>query len=295
MDIFEHYDIIDGSFSSHQNGAHVYFKQFMPKKLARHAFHFIFQHGAIEYHGGHYDFFKFLMKKFGDRIIISCMDLVGHGYSGGPRAYVKSFDVYEKDFLVFANIIYENVKELNIPTIMMGHSLGGMITLKILIDHKDKFPFKTDRLVLTNPCIKPKLSIPKNILDKIDILSEVLGKLRLPSIYDGSDLTSDPQKAIKFDHDPLNSHFMTVSMGQEILKTAHSLINLSYYIDFPAMFLTSSQDVVVDVNTTKLFMTGIPKNLLTHHHFKNAKHDLLNEKCRQDVFHKIFEYIKDIA
>lgn len=294
MNILDQFEIKDGSFSSHQAGTHVYFKQYIPKKLEAKAFHFILQHGAVTYHGTHGDLIEYLLKRFKNQIVISCMDLVGHGLSGGPRAFVESFEVYEQDFITFNQIAFETIKELNLPVVVCGQSLGGMIVTKCLVEYKDKLPFKVSKVILCNPCIKPKISIPKPLLGKLNKLGNMIGKLRLPSIYRGVDLVSDPEKAIRFDHDHLNSNFMTVNMGQEILKTSNNIINLSYFIDFPVMFLTSGIDVIVDLNATLLFMTGIKREYVTHVHFEEAKHDILNDKNRKEVFRKIEEYVKDL-
>ena len=233
-DNLELHFIKDGSFDSHQEGAHIYFKQYFPKKkLLKKAIHVIFQHGAVEYHKRHEEVFDVLREKFGNKLVISCMDLVGHGLSGGPRAYVEDFDVYIQDFLKFSRVIQPLYEEHQLQTIMMGHSLGGMIFLKTLIDHQHELPFPISSAIFTNPCIRPKVQIPSLVSGNIDFLSRKLGKLRLPSLYDGFDLTSDSARAIAFNNDQLNSNFMTVKMGIEILKTSKQITGLSYFLKKP--------------------------------------------------------------
>lgn len=284
--------IKDGSFLSSDGESHCFVKKYFPKeKLPEKIIHIIFQHGAIEYHKRHEDLFHFLRKKFKNRLVISCMDLVGHGQSGGSRAYIKDFNTYTEDFLKFLRIHQDLYREYEVETHLIGHSLGGMIILKTLVDFQDQIPFKISSVILTNPCIKPKFKLPtfaKRIAVK---LSKNIGKMRVPSLYDGFDLTNDRDRAIAFNSDPLNSLFMTIRMGTEILKTSKTITPYSYYIKTPIFFILSGEDVVVDNQTTKLFLSGLDSSITKESYYPQAKHDILNETCKKEVFQEIVDYI----
>ena len=292
-DNLELHTIKDGSFDSHQEGAHIYFKQYFPKKkLLKDAIHIIFQHGAVEYHKRHEEIFDILRERFGNRLVISCMDLVGHGLSGGSRAYVKNFEVYIQDFLRFTRVVQPIYEKHNLDTIVIGHSLGAMILLKTLIDYQSELSFPIKAAIFTNPCIRPKINLPSIVTKNIDHLSNKLGKLRLPSLYDGFDLTSDTARAVAFNNDQLNSNFITVKMGVEILKMSKQLTGLSYFLKVPSYFILSDNDEVVDVATTQLFITGVDKDLVSKSFYPGMKHDILNESCRRAVFQEIIDHIK---
>lgn len=288
----EKHIIHDGDFLSSTGDAHCYVKHYYPTgKLPEKIIHILFQHGAIEYHKRHEEFFDALREKFGNKLVISCLDLIGHGHSGGARAYVDKFSTYTEDFLKFIRTSNDLYREHEVETHIIAHSLGGMIAIKTLVDFKDQIPFKISSMILTNPCIKPKFTIPNFAKPWVVKLSKNLSKMRLPSLYDGFDLTHDRKRAIDFNSDPLNSQFMTIKMGTEIINTSKEITPYSYYIKTPLFFILSGEDLIVDNQITKLFISGLDSSITKESFYPEAKHDILNEVCRRQVYQEIIDYI----
>lgn len=282
----------DGNFQSSLDGAHISFKQYSKsKKLNKKIKHIFLQHGAIEYHKRHMELIEYLIEKYGNSVLISCMDLVGHGYSGGTRAYVDDINTYQEDFLQFMRISLDLYHEHEIKTHFIGHSLGGMVLLKSLVDKGDMIPFEVESIILSNPCIKPYLKLPSFAKTLVRELSENLSKTRVPSLYSGKDLTSDIERAMDFDGDHLNSNFMTFGMINSILEASDKIMSYSYYLKHPILFLLSGKDTVVNAQSTELFISGIEKDLVKVLKYMDAKHDLFNETCRRQVYEEIVEYL----
>jgi alpha-beta hydrolase superfamily lysophospholipase len=293
MDNHELHYIVDGNFESAEKPAYSYYKHYLPQdgKTDNVKYHLIFQHGALEYHQRHHQLYDSLRKKFNDEIIISCMDLVGSGQSGGSRSYISDFNHYKEDYYKFLTICKE-LKEAPFM-ILGGHSLGGLIVLSQMIEPYAITPFDVSSLVLVNPAIQPWLKVPAFVRTWLFEVTNKMAKIRLPSLYDGFDLTSDFERAVDFNNDQINNHFMTMKMGYEILHHSHHIAGMPYYLEHPCLFLTSGKDTVVNEEVTELFMHGMDKSHVTHHHYPEAYHDLLNETCRSEVFDRIIEYIKE--
>lgn len=87
----------------------------------------IFSHGIGEYGQRHEEYLK---KNLGDHYSLFFYDLRGHGQSGGRRGDISSFSDYENDLIYLLN--YLKKKEPASKISLMGHSMGGLITLGAL-------------------------------------------------------------------------------------------------------------------------------------------------------------------
>ena len=289
--------IEEGSFvSNFPKRTHIYFKNYLPpkRKLAKHCFHVIFQHGMIEYQNRHLDFFNFLREQLGNKVFISAMDLYGHGKSGGDRGYIDNFETFVQDYKAFIDICYHRFyqKENNITPIFVSHSLGGLILLKFLADDTREININPSACVFVNPCLKPKLELPKEVIHFAGKLPEPLLQVRVPLIYDAYDLSHDHIKAEEFIHDQLISKSITLKLGLETLLATKDINSVSYFFNFPSLFLVSGDDRVVESSRIDLFCTGMGKQNVEKRNYPKMRHDLLNETCRFEVFEEIIRYIK---
>lgn len=283
-------------FSSVGDHSHIYYKHYLPKrKLKKKFIHVIFQHGMIEYHKRHEEFFYFLIEHFGDKIVISTMDLYGHGLSGGQRAYINDFESYIEDMMTFFKLCHEELHTGHeVETFLVSHSLGGLITMKTLGKEGYQLPFENLRgVIFSNPCVSPKIELPQFVKNFIDAIPNALSHIRVPVIYDGHDLTHDREKANQFIQDYLISKYITVKLASETGKAVKNVNSLSYFFDYPSYFLLSGDDMVVDIKKAKLFITGMNKEYVKESFYPKMKHDLLNETCRSEVFQEIMAYINE--
>jgi alpha-beta hydrolase superfamily lysophospholipase len=116
-------------------------------------------------------------------------------------------------------------------------------------------------------------------------------KTRVPVIHGGVGLTTDEERARLFELDPLISKSMSLNMGLEVLNASKKLRSLGYYINFPCYFLLSGDDRVCDVEMTRLFISGVEKNLVDMTYYPHARHELFNELNRDEIFSQISDWI----
>ena len=293
------YQIVEGTFSSNaSDGAHLYYKHYIsPIDNKASVLHLFFQHGMIEYHKRHEEFFEFLISQYQYNFILSTMDLYGHGLSGGTRADIEKYEVYLSDMKKFIELTTKELhhEDHDYNCVLMAHSLGGLITLKTLESYQKDLPIDISRIILVNPCISPKIEIPKSLEKHVhDAIPEVVKNIQLPLIYGGADLTSDHKKANEFVLDPLISKSISLRLGAETMRATKGIHSLSYFMNIPTLFLLSGDDRVVSLEKAKLFITGMDKSLVESIFYPQARHELLNETCRSEVFQEIITYLKKI-
>lgn len=251
--------------------------------------HFFIIHGALEHLGRHIDLTNFLLKNYND-VAVTLYDHIGHGKSGGSRAYVENFQQYLDDLMIASEFVYKKNGE-GVQTFICAHSLGGLITLTRLLDSTHPYPYPVKGVILSSPCIKPQTvlaPIAKPILDKLDKFTP---KLRLPMIYSGEDLTHDADRANDFETDSLIPKFITVRMAKEINDQGDKIKGLSYYMKIPSLFLVAGADKVVVPESTILFAHGIDKRLTEIIQYPKHHHELWNEIDRESIFETMRKWV----
>lgn len=255
--------------------------------------HLIFVHGALAHSSRHSIMFDWMVRRSEGKLHIHAYDLVGHGLSTGPRAYVEDFSVYSSDFLKILEKLNSEFSEKNF--FLMGHSLGGLIVLKSMLEREQELPVWPKGIILSNPCIRPQqvVEFPR-MLDMVDSLSQHFPQFRLPRLLKGKDMAISPEAANQFETDPLIPNYITARMAREVWYAAEEVRSLSYFVKSPTLMLVSEFDKVVDLEAILLFARGIDKKWITVNNYKNTAHELLHENIRQKVWRDVIDWINSL-
>jgi acylglycerol lipase len=278
----------DYSIPSSDRVSQLFIRQYGAEKAK---IHFILVHGALEHSGRHMDLVEFLLKNFGHDVTVTVYDHLGHGRSGGIRAWIQSFQNYVDDLGVVGEFV-QKCNDAQTKTVMLAHSLGGLISLTRILDPAYGWNHPLHAIVFSSPCVRPKMvlgSYSEILLEKMARLST---KIHLPMIYKGSDLTRDPERANDFQIDTLIPRFITVGMAKGIIEASHKVRGYSYYLRTPSLFLVAGDDRIVDAESTMIFAHGIDKRLTQVIHYPEHRHELWNEVDRLEIFETMKKWIE---
>jgi len=162
---------IEGTFQDAKNN-NIFHQSWLPEGDIRAVI--LLAHGLSE-HSGRYGHLVNSLVPLG--YAIYSWDHLGHGRSDGPRKYIDQFS----DFTDVMAMAFAQVKENHptLPIFLLGHSMGGLISVNYLLDHQSDFA----GALLSAPAIKPKGGV--NPLTKLGgkILSILFPKLGLKSRF----------------------------------------------------------------------------------------------------------------
>ena len=287
-----------GRFDSSSGLGHVYYKSYIPKALDKNkpVRCLFISHGLVEHQGRQMNLTRYLEKQGMDQVIFVWLDHIGHGLSGGPRTYIEKFEHFSHDLATLVNLMNEKyAHDYKLSNIILGHSMGGLIVLKLMLQEQAHLKFKISGLILSNPCIRPKQEVPKVYLNAIHSIGPYLSKLRIPSLYGGDALTSDARLAHEFDADPLIPKFTTMNLLLQLMDASKEIRTLAYYLNVPTLFLVSGQDELVDNETTELFSHGVSPDYVTFKRYPEMKHEMFNEVEREKVFSDVRNWLENLS
>ncbi len=232
-------------------------------------------HGIGE-HSGRYEHVGGAFAEAG--VDVLAHDQRGFGRSGGTRAYVESFD----DYLADVEPLIADRRTLGVPVILMGHSLGGLVSASYLLSSRPQ----PDLAVLSSPALAAEL--PGWQRASAPVLGSIIPKLKIPADFDGSVLSRDPDVQRAYEEDPLRVPVTTARLGREIL---HGMTRVNTHLDrleLPTYVFHGSDDTLVPPSASAP-LEVLPN--VTHRLWPGLRHECLNEPEHEQVLAEIIAWL----
>ena len=151
-------------------------------------------HGYGEHSARHLVFARHLASR---GIAAVGFDHRGHGESGGPRGHCRDVAEYVGDVRTVVDLAAAWWPE--VPRVLFGHSMGGLIAFLYLLDHAE-----TVRAgVLTGPAFRIPDGQPMALLRLLVVIGRFLPRLAGNSHLDPAKLSRDPAVVAAYRQDPL--------------------------------------------------------------------------------------------
>ncbi len=232
-------------------------------------------HGIGE-HSGRYEHVGAALADRG--IDVLSFDNRGFGQSGGRRAFVNSFD----EFLADIEPLLADRRELGVPTVLMGHSLGGLIASTYLTSNRPQ----PDLAVLSAPALLAEVPAWQRIA--APVVGRIAPKLFIPAKIDGEILSRDVEVQQAYVNDPLVIAGATAGLGLEIFKAMESTMARISKVGMPTYVLHGDSDELVPPaasaplgdleNVTRVLWPGL-------------RHECMNEPEKDQVIAGIADWI----
>ncbi len=239
-------------------------------------------HGLGE-HGGRYSELASSLNQRG----YSCyaLDHQGHGKSEGEPGFIESFAIFVDTAADFIERVKAQAPDL--PCIMIGHSMGGVIASNLLIDH----PGLVDICALSGPALATDDAIGPLQRRLLKGLAVLLPKARVFSV-DPTLVSSDPATVAAYRNDPLVLQGKgCVKLITEILNAAGRALERADAIRIPMLFMHGGADALAHPNGSVRMHDAIAstdKDLVI---YPDLYHEIFNEPCRQDIFTELGDWL----
>lgn len=200
-------------------------------------------------------------------------DHVGHGRSGGERVQISDYADYTDPLLAHCREMKKT--HPNLPLFLIGHSLGGLISLLSVLEAQDLFA----GLVLMGPLIHLDPKVAGRFMKSLAaMLSKVWPSFSLAGI-DVKMVTSDPEWQKKKTEDPLHYHGgAKARQGHCTIKVLDSLPDRFSQLTLPYLILHGANDQICSPSGSEALHKEAGSTDKTLKVIEGALHNLYAEK-----------------
>lgn len=214
-------------------------------------------------------------------------DLQGHGQSQGKRGYIDDFNSFSRDQKRLITVLQSDEKDSSRNFHMIGHSMGGLITLQTLLA-KDRPLIRS--AVLSNPALGIAMPVPK-----IKDLASVWLKNIWPSFTLNNEiryelLSRDPQMIEVYSKDPLRHNKVSAPLYLGMKEAMESVQQNIHNLQVPVFFQISGQDHLVDPQASLDAFKKIQcsKELKV---YEESFHEIYNDLNKQEGIDDVIHYL----
>jgi alpha-beta hydrolase superfamily lysophospholipase len=217
-------------------------------------------------------------------------DLRGHGRSDGKRGFVGDFVHYVRDLGYFLQHL-DKTGRLSGPFALIGHSMGGLITLRHLIDGAAAGP-QPQAVVLSSPLLGLSLAVPAVKDMAARLMNRILPSLTMKSELRYEDLTRDPERLPGYGQDPLRHDKISPSLYLGMLANIDYVKMNADRIDVPILIQAAGQERIVSLSGIREFLPVIGSNDKKLTVYDESYHEIYNDLDREDVFNELDGFLK---
>lgn len=257
----------------------VYYQYWQPDTPARAVL--LVVHGAGE-HGGRYQ--RFAQHFTASGYAVAALDHPGHGRSEGTRVFVERFDDYLDTLRLFQQRVQADFPGL--PVVLVGHSLGGLISCHYLLRHQDELA----GCVLSGAAIMTELEPGWLQTLTIRLLSSLLPRSGALAL-DPAGVSRDPEEVARYVADPLVNHGkMTARMVAELFAAMAQIQQRAPQIRLPLLVLHGGADSMTSPEGSRFLEREVASEDKTLRIYPGLYHEIFNEPEHEAVMRDVEQW-----
>ena len=236
-------------------------------------------HGVGE-HSGRYQHVAAHLVRRG--YAVHALDHRGHGRSAGGRVFIRRFDEYTNDLLVYFEQV--RMQHSGAPLLVYGHSMGSIIALRFALRHQSELA----GLITTGTALRLPVSLPAPVVALARRLAPFAGQVPViaPIALDG--LSRDPQVIADYKADPL-VHWGRMRLGWavEMFDAAQEAERRLPELRLPYLALHGADDPITLPEGAEIVRERAGSPELTVRVYPGLRHEIHNEPEQAQVLNDI--------
>lgn len=268
--------------SGKAKGDRIFWRKWLPDGDTKAAV--LLVHGYAE-HCGRY---QHVAQHLTDRgYAVYALDHWGHGQSDGDGGYIPAFSVLLDGVDAFYKIV--KAEQDDLPLVLLGHSMGGLISVHELIAHQHRYA----AAAISGPAIVPTDDPSPVMLMLSGLLSKFTPRIGvIPPLADA--ISRDPAVVAAYKADPL------VYQGKMGARLAHEMFDAmgvasenAPAISIPILLMHGDQDALAAPRGSQLLydnVTSVDKKLVIH---EGLHHEIFNEPEGDDVLTQMTDWLEE--
>lgn len=217
-------------------------------------------------------------------------DLRGHGRSGGVHGYVGRFGDYLDDLDLFLQRVEEvrtQVPGRVVPRILLGHSLGGLISLSYVLRRPEAFT----ALAVSSPFLHPAMKVGALKAGLAAVVCRLAPTHLMKSELASRWLSHDPAVVAAYDQDPLVFKTLSPHWFFQSREAQEEVLRRAGEIRLPVLFILGDADRIADpAHSRQVYerLGSADKKIVVYPGFF---HEVLNEVERARVVHDLLTWL----
>lgn len=218
--------------------------------------------------------------------VIYALDHRGHGRSPGRRGHIKSWSEYRQDLRAFLELVWE--REAGKPVFLLGHSLGGLMTLEYVLHHPDRL----QGVIASAPGLSLAAAPPLLMLMS-RVMSKLWPTMGVATGLDSTAVSRDPQVVKAYQDDPLVHGSATPRFATEMQAAIEWTLAHATEWQIPLLVLHGTADRLIAPEASAAFFAQVPVEDKDRIVYEGGYHEPHNDTNHQQVTADVLNWLEE--
>lgn len=242
-------------------------------------------HGLAEHSGRYERLAQILADR---RFSVWALDHQGHGRSDGRRGDCRDLNQFVEDLRALAG--HARIQAPNLPHLVIGHSLGGLIALT----YAARFSDSLRAVAVSSPALKLTHETPPLKTALVTGIARLIPLFPFPNGVNPQHLSHDPCVVEAYQKDPLITRSLTARCAVALNRAMKGSPALARRLKVPCLILQAGSDEVCDPDATARFARSVKEAPVTFRRYDGMYHELFNETERERVIFDLCTWLEKI-